>query len=280
MAMNIGARTPVTPPTEGQAPYLALSREGFVLRVVLARPKSRNSLSEGMMAALSQALADGATNASVRAIVIAAEGHVFSAGHDLKELTARRADADRGRAYFADIMGRCSALMQAIVNHPKPIIAEVGGIATAAGCQLVASCDLAIASIHAQFQTPGVHIGLFCSTPMVAVSRAIGRKHALEMLLTGDMIPAERAVEMGLVNRVVPAEELTGEAMALAARIASKSPLTLKIGKEAFQRQLDLPLTDAYRVAAEIMVENMLARDAEEGIGAFLGKREPRWEGR
>jgi enoyl-CoA hydratase/carnithine racemase len=248
--------------------------------VVLARPKSRNSLSEGMMAALSQALADGATNASVRAIVIAAEGHVFSAGHDLKELTARRADADRGRAYFADIMGRCSALMQAIVNHPKPIIAEVGGIATAAGCQLVASCDLAIASIHAQFQTPGVHIGLFCSTPMVAVSRAIGRKHALEMLLTGDMIPAERAVEMGLVNRVVPAEQLTGEAMALAARLASKSPLTLKIGKEAFQRQLDLPLTDAYRVAAEIMVENMLARDAEEGIGAFLGKREPRWEGR
>jgi len=252
---------------------------GNVLRLTLSRPERRNSLSEAMMAALGEALAAAAADRTVHVIVIAAEGNVFSAGHDLKELSAHRGDADRGRAYFAEIMGRCSRLMQAIVAHPKPVIAEVAGVATAAGCQLVASCDLAIAGEGARFQTPGVHIGLFCSTPMVALSRAVNRKHALEMLLTGDMVPAQRAAEIGLVNRVVPVSQLTAETTALAERIAAKSPATVKIGKELFQRQLDLRLADAYRLAGEAMVENMLYRDAEEGIGAFLDKREPNWQG-
>ena len=252
---------------------------GNVLRLTLSRPERRNSLSEAMLAALGEALAAAAADRTVHVIVIAAEGNVFSAGHDLKELSAHRGDADRGRAYFAEIMGRCSRLMQAIVAHPKPIIAEVAGVATAAGCQLVASCDLAIAGEGARFQTPGVHIGLFCSTPMVALSRAVNRKHALEMLLTGDMVPAQRAAEIGLVNRVVPVSQLTAETTVLAERIAAKSPATVKIGKELFQRQLDLRLADAYRLAGEAMVENMLYRDAEEGIGAFLDKREPNWQG-
>ena len=177
-------------------------------------------------------------------------------------------------------MEQCAGLMLAIVRHPKPVIAEVAGLATAAGCQLVASCDLAIASREARFQTPGVHIGLFCSTPMVALSRSVSRKHALEMLLTGYIVPADRAAEMGLINRVTKPDDLTSETMALAARIAEKSPSTLKIGKEAFQAQLDLPLASAYRYAAEVMVENMLTDTAAEGIEAFLGKREPNWRGR
>jgi enoyl-CoA hydratase/carnithine racemase len=258
---------------------VAETRSGNVLRLTLSRPDRRNSLSEAMMAALGDALAAASTDRAVHVIVIAAEGNVFSAGHDLKELSAHRSDPDRGRAYFAEIMGRCSELMQAIVAHPKPVIAEVAGIATAAGCQLVASCDLAIAGEGARFQTPGVHIGLFCSTPMVALSRAVSRKHALEMLLTGDMVPAKRAAEIGLVNKVVTSSALTAETMALADRVAAKSPVTLKVGKELFQRQVDLPLADAYRLASEAMVENMLYRDAEEGIGAFLDKREPHWQG-
>jgi enoyl-CoA hydratase/carnithine racemase len=231
------------------------------------------------MSALAETLAAAAADRAVRVVVIAAEGNVFSAGHDLKELSARRGDPDRGRTYFAEIMDRCSGLMQAIVAHPKPVIAEVAGVATAAGCQLVASCDLAVAGEGARFQTPGVHIGLFCSTPMVALSRAVSRKHALEMLLTGDMLPAKRAAEIGLVNKVVPAADLTAETMAIAEKIASKSAAVLKVGKELFQRQLDLPLAEAYRLASEAMVENMLYRDAEEGIAAFLEKREPDWQG-
>jgi enoyl-CoA hydratase/carnithine racemase len=256
------------------------SPRGGILRLVLSRPEKRNCLSEAMMAALQDALVDAAADPAARVVVIAAEGPVFSAGHDLKELTAHRADADGGRAFFAATMEQCSRLMLPIAEHPKPIIAEVRGLATAAGCQLVASCDLAIASRDARFQTPGVHIGLFCSRPMVALSRSVSRKHALEMLLTGDMVPADRAAEIGLVNRVVEPEELTLETMALAERIASKSPATLRIGKVAFQRQLDMPLAEAYRYAAEAMVENMLTADAEEGIGAFLGKRPARWTGR
>jgi enoyl-CoA hydratase/carnithine racemase len=266
-------------PTVAQT-YLTTEKVGSILRLTLARPASRNSLSEGMMGALEAALADAASDKSVHVIVLSAEGHVFSAGHDLKELTAHRSDPDRGRAFFKKIMDRCAALMQSIVNHPKPVIAEVAGVATAAGCQLVATCDLAVAADTARFQTPGVHIGLFCSTPMVALSRSVVRKHALEMLLTGDFIGAERAAQMGLVNKAVPATDLRAETMALAERIASKSPLVVKFGKETFQRQLDRPLDEAYRLAAEVMVENMLARDAEEGIGAFLQKREPKWEGR
>lgn len=270
------------------APELAVADErligqttqGHVSRVVLSRPEKRNSLSRSMMAALSEALSRAADDPAVRVVVIAADGPVFSAGHDLKELTAHRTDPDGGRGFFAATMEQCAELMQAIVRHPKPVVAEVAGLATAAGCQLVGSCDLAIASTDARFQTPGVHIGLFCSTPMVALSRSVSRKHALEMLLTGEMVPAGRAAEIGLINRVTTPETLTTETMAFAARIAEKSPLTLKIGKEAFQAQLDMPLADAYRHAAEVMVENMLTADAAEGIGAFLGKRAPNWTGR
>ena len=198
----------------------------------------------------------------------------------MKEMTARRSDPDRGRAYFKQLMDSCSAMMQTIVHLPKPVIAAVQGPASAAGCQLVASCDLAIASSAAKFATPGVNIGLFCSTPMVALSRNVSRKHAMEMLLTGDLISAEDAQRIGLVNRVVPPGAERDEALKLARQIASKSALTVKIGKESFYRQLEMSLADAYRYASDVMVENMLARDAEEGIGAFIDKRTPNWEDR
>ena len=259
---------------------VVVATEGRVRILTLADGARRNPLSEAMMAALSAALDAAAADRDVGAVVIAAEGPAFSAGHDLKELTARRGDPDRGRAYFAHVMRTCSALMTQIVRLPKPVICAVEGIATAAGCQLVASADLAIAGANARFATPGVAIGLFCSTPMVALSRAVARKHALEMLLTGDMVDAERAAEIALVNRVVPAGSALAEATAVAAAIAARSPLTLKIGKEAFTAQAELPLDEAYAHCVEVMVENMLARDAEEGIGAFLEKRHPHWEGR
>jgi enoyl-CoA hydratase/carnithine racemase len=247
-----------------------------VLRISLANPPA-NALSEALIAALSSALAGAAADRRVRVVILAAEGKVFSAGHDLKEMAAHRGDDDRGRAWFAHILSRCSELMLAIVRHPKPVIAEVAGLATAAGCQLVASCDLAVAGEAARFQTPGVNIGLFCSTPMVALSRNLHRKHAMEMLLTGEEIDAEAARRIGLVNRVVPAAELKDAALSLAQRIAAKPAATVKIGKEAFYAQAELPLGAAYDHAVRVMVENMLAGDAEEGIGAFLEKRRPRW---
>jgi len=264
------------------APSPALLREdaGDVAVLTLNRPQARNSLSEALIAALADALAAIGADRSVRAVVIGANGPAFCAGHDLKELTARRGDADRGREYFRHIMESCSAMMQAIVRLPKPVIAAVNGTATAAGCQLVASCDLAVASAAARFATPGVDIGLFCSTPMVALSRNVARKHAMEMLLTGDAVAAADALRLGLVNRVVPAGREREEAMALARKIASKSALTVKIGKEAFYRQLEMSLADAYAYASNTMVENMLARDAEEGIGAFIDKRQPKWQDR
>src|SRR5207237_876115 len=248
--------------------------------LTLNRPQSRNSLSEALLAALSASLADIAADARARVVVIAANGSAFSAGHDMKEMTARRSDADRGRAYFKELMDRCAAMMQAIVHLPKPVIACVQGPASAAGCQLVASCDLAVASGSATFATPGVNIGLFCSTPMVALSRNVSRKAAMEMLLTGDMVSAEEARRTGLVNRVVAAGTERDEALKLARQIASKSALTVKIGKQAFYRQLEMSLADAYRYTSEVMVENMLAGDAEEGIGAFIEKRAPSWEDR
>ncbi len=217
---------------------------------------------------------------SIRVVVLTANGPAFSAGHDLKELNARRSDGDRGRAYFKKIMDLCSAVMQQIVTLPQPVIAAVQATATAAGCQLVASCDLAVTSQTAKFATPGVNIGLFCSTPMVALSRNVTRKAAMEMLLTGEMISAEDAARIGLVNHVVSAGTEREEALKLAAKITAKSPLTVKIGKEAFYRQLEMPLAEAYRYTSEVMVENMLARDAEEGIAAFIEKRDPKWEGR
>ena len=218
-----------------------------------------------------------AQDRSIRAVILASTGPVFCAGHDLKEMSARRTDPDRGRAYFVDILGRCSAMMQKIVHLPQPVIAAVEGVATAAGCQLVASCDLAVAGESAEFCTPGVHIGLFCSTPMVALSRNLGRKHAMEMLLTGDRIKASEAARMGLVNRVVSKGSALTEAMNLANLIATKSPTTIAIGKRAFYEQAEMTLEDAYRYASNVMVENMLARDAEEGIGAFMEKRTPNW---
>ena len=248
-----------------------------ILRLTLNDPDRRNALSEEMLAALADSLDQAGDNPDVRVIILAAAGPVFCAGHDLKQMTAARQNADRGRAYFTKILTQCSYVMQKIVTCPKPVIAEVGGVATAAGCQLVASCDLAVASDAAQFCTPGVHIGLFCSTPMVALSRNLANKHAMEMLLTGDMIPALRAAEMGLVNHTVPAAELTDASMALAQKIAAKSSLTLATGKRAFYQQKEMDLADAYIYAAEVMVENMLARDAEEGIAAFIEKRPPDW---
>ena len=263
-----------TPPS----PILLRETLGSVAVLTLNRPAARNSLSEAMIAGLHAALNDIADDKNIRALVIAANGPAFSAGHDMKELTARRSDADRGRAYFAQVMNACSAMMQAIVHLPKPVVAAVQGIATAAGCQLVASCDLAVASEAANFATPGVDIGLFCSTPMVALSRNVPRKRAMEMLLTGEPIPAATARDIGLVNHVVPAGSERAAAIALAQKVALKSAYTVKLGKTAFYRQAEMSLADAYRYASEVMTENMLARDAEEGIGAFIEKREPKWQ--
>lgn len=253
--------------------------EHGVARLTLCNPTRRNALSEAMMGALQTALERIGADETVRVVVIAGEGPAFCAGHDLKEMTARRQDADKGRAYFAHMMELCSRLMMSIVRLPQPVIAEVARTATAAGCQLVASCDLAICSQDARFCTPGVSIGLFCSTPMVALSRNLSRKHAMEMLLTGDLIGAEEALRFGLVNRVVPLEELRTETDKLAASIAARSPLTLKIGKEAFYTQAEMALEEAYAYAARVMTDNMMARDAAEGIGAFLEKRLPHWHG-
>lgn len=259
-------------------PALLREDEDGIATLTLNRPQSRNPLSEAMLAALAESFTAIAADRSVRAVVLAAAGPVFSAGHDLKEMSARRADADRGRAYFTDILGRCSAVMQQITALPQPVIAAVEGTATAAGCQLVASCDLAVAGAGARFCTPGVHIGLFCSTPMVALSRNLSAKHALEMLLLGEMVPAEEAARMGLVNRVVPEGEALAKARELAAVIASKARATVRIGKRAFYEQREMGLKAAYDHASAVMVENMLARDAEEGIGAFVEKRAPVWD--
>ncbi len=266
----------------GQSTANILLREdqGAIALLTLNRPASRNSLSEDLIGALSAAFDAIAQDNNIRVVVIAANGPAFSAGHDLKELTARRCDADGGKAYFRHIMTSCSAMMQKIIALPQPVIAVVSGVATAAGCQLVATCDLAIASDNAKFATPGVDIGLFCSTPMVALSRNVPRKNAMHMLLTGEPITAEDAVRIGLINSVVPAGTERIEAFALAKTIAAKSKATVKSGKAAFYRQVELGLADAYAYAAEVMTENMMTHDANEGICAFIEKREPKWEDR
>jgi len=261
---------------------LILLREDIagVAVLTLNDPETRNSLSEAMLEALGDALTAIAHDKSVRAVVLAANGPAFSAGHNLKELSRRRSDEDGGRAYFKHMMTTCSIMMQQIVTLPQPVIAAVQATATAAGCQLVASCDLAVASRTAKFATPGVNIGLFCSTPMVALSRNVSRKHAMEMLLTGELIAAEHAARIGLINHVTEPGRERDEALKLAKTIAGKSALTVKLGKEAFYRQIEMPVHEAYNYTAEVMVENMLARDAEEGIGAFIDKRPPKWEDR
>lgn len=253
---------------------------GDIAVLILNRPRARNTLSEAMLQALRRALADIAEEKAVRAVVLAAKGSVFSAGHDLKELTAHRSEADGGRGYTQHIMQICSAMMLSILRLPQPVIAAVEGTATAAGCQLVATCDLAVTSSAAKFSTPGVHIGLFCSTPMVALSRNVGRKHAMEMLITGDTISADDAYRIGLVNRVVDPGMARQHALRLAQKISAKSPAVIKLGKEAFYRQLEMGIADAYAYAGEVMVQNMMARDAAEGISAFLEKRPPNWHNR
>ncbi|MEE9375719.1 MAG: enoyl-CoA hydratase [Rhizobiaceae bacterium] len=266
-----------TPENLGDDILVAQHLDGGVLRLVLNNPPA-NTLSEAMLEALQIALDKAAIDPTTRVIILAANGHLFCAGHDLKEMTKRRDDADKGRAYFKALMAQCAKVMQTMGNHPKPIIAEVNGLATAAGCQLVATCDLAIASEDATFCTPGVHIGLFCSTPMVALSRNVLRKHAMEMLLTGEAIDPSHAREIGLINRVVPVDYLQKITLQYARNIAKKSSHAIKLGKQAFYQQAEMPLAQAYAHTAAVMTENMMAQDAQEGIGAFLEDRPAEWQ--
>jgi enoyl-CoA hydratase/carnithine racemase len=276
--MKVQSSAPARSRAVTAGPILVRENIGNVAVLALNRPQTRNSLSEAMLAALARELTGIAGDRAVRVVVLTAKGPAFSGGHDLKELTARRSDPDHGRAYFRHIMLTCSAMMQQIVRLPQPVIAAVQGTATAAGCQLVASCDLAVASGEAKFGVSGINAGLFCSTPMAPLSRNVARKHAMELLLTGDLISAQDAFRIGLVNRVVPAGSEFDAALALARRIAGKSSHVVKIGKEAFYRQLEMGLDEAYRYTAEVMVENLMARDAQEGISAFVEKRPPKWQ--
>jgi enoyl-CoA hydratase/carnithine racemase len=262
--------------TKTDALLLSQQRDN-VLTLTLNRPDARNALSDAMIAAVQSALDKAAKDSQLRVIILAANGSAFCAGHDLKELTGHRKEYDKGAYRYRATFAECSTMMQTIVNHPIPVIAQVQGVATAAGCQLVASCDLAVASTEAKFATPGVNIGLFCSTPMVATTRNMARKHAMEMLLTGDFVDAKHAKEIGLVNRVVAPEKLEAETLALARHIASKPHVTVKTGKEAFYRQLEMKLADAYDYASEVMTRNMMHAEACEGIGAFIDKRDPKW---
>jgi enoyl-CoA hydratase/carnithine racemase len=270
---------PAAAPPRQAAPVEVTRPEPGVAVLTLNRPETRNSLSLSVLDALRAALGEVSIAAETRVVVLAAAGSQFCAGHDLKELTAHRGDSDGGRAFYDLTMRRCSEVMQAIVACPRPVIAAVDGVATAAGCQLVATCDLAVASETARFCTPGVDIGLFCSTPMVALSRNVPRKRAMEMLLLGDMVSAADAERYGLVNRVVPEGEAVSAALELALEIAGKSPAAVAYGKAAFYRQIEAPLADAYRQACEVMVANMLDPDATEGIAAFLEKRSANWDG-
>ena len=252
--------------------------EKGVLRLTMNNSDQKNPLSENMMSMLMDEIKAASSDQSIRVIVLAANGNVFSSGHDLKEITAARESEDKGKVYFANLFDYCSSLMQLIVNTSQPVIAEVDGVATAAGCQLVASCDLALASHESRFATPGVNLGLFCSTPMVALSRNVNKKNAMEMLLTGDFISAEKAKEIGLINNAVPKEDLTSEVDRLAEKIASKSTMTVATGKRAFYAQAEMDLSDAYEYTSKTMTDNLLKNDAKEGIDAFLEKRSPDWK--
>ncbi len=251
--------------------------EDGVFYLTLDNETRRNALSIEMLEAVSGALDEADQNKDARVIVINANGPAFSSGHDLKELTAARNSEDRGQAFFKKTMLLCSSVMQKVVNHRLPVIASIQGVASAAGCQLVASCDLAVASLESKFITPGVNIGLFCSTPMVALSRNVSNKHALEMLLTGEGASATKAAEIGLINRAVPLDEVDATVKWFTDRITAKSAMTIKTGKQAYYKQSQMPLNEAYDYCTNVMVENMLKHDAEEGIGAFLEKREAEW---
>lgn len=279
-ALRADQSVPIPPDNDAQfgGDLVLLTRpEPGIALLTLNRQKARNALSRAMLAALTDAIGAMMVDTAARVIVLRAEGPVFSAGHDLKELTAHRDDDDGGRGFFAETMRACSDMMQSIMACPKPVIAAVQGTATAAGCQLVATCDLAVAAEGAEFCTPGVNIGLFCSTPMVALSRNVSRKRAMEMLLVGDMLSAKDAADYGLVNRVVAADAVMDTALDMARKIASKSSVTVAYGKQAFYAQAEMPVSEAYALASDVMVRNMMAGDAQEGIGAFLEKRQPNW---
>jgi len=261
---------------EEQAGLVRIERAEPILRITLNNPPA-NALSVAVLEALGAALDAAAADEAIRIVVIASTGNVFSAGHDLKELTAHRADVDGGRAFFEKTVRMAADIMLKIAALPQPVVAEIDGLATAAGCQLVASCDLAICTDTSTFCTPGVNIGLFCSTPMVAVTRAAHPKQAMEMLLTGETIDASTAKDFGLVNRIVPQQYLRQVVDKYAAVIAAKSPQALRIGKAAFRVQAGLPVAQAYDLAVATMVDNLFADDAKEGIGAFLDKRMPEW---
>jgi enoyl-CoA hydratase/carnithine racemase len=251
---------------------------GAVAQLIMNAPERLNALSDEMLATLHSAFDEIAEDRTIRAVVLSGTGKVFCAGHDLKQMTAGRAAADGGKAYFKDLFDRCAAMMARVQSLPQPVIAQVHGIATAAGCQLVATCDMAVAAQGTKFGVNGVNIGLFCSTPMVALSRNIARKQAFEMLTTGSFIDAERAETLGLVNRVVAPDALETEAMMLAQTVADNLGVAVKIGKEAYYNQIQMNVADAYAYTGDVMVENILHRDTAEGIAAFLDKRDPTWE--
>ncbi len=258
-----------------EEPFVLTETAHGVATLTMNRPQSRNSLSLPMLKALMAALSRVADDADARVVVVAGAGPAFCAGHDLREMREKGFD----RAYAVELFGLCGDVMQAIVRMQKPVVARVHGIATAAGCQLAASCDLAVAAEGSRFATPGVNIGLFCSTPMVALTRAVAPKHALQLLLTGEMIDADAAFRIGLINEIVPADKLTERVDALARGLAAKSPKTLAIGKAAFQSQAEMTLADAYAFTREVMADNLQTADAKEGIAAFLEKRQPTWTG-
>jgi len=256
---------------------LERSDTGAIAHLTLNAPERLNALSDEMLAALQAELDALRDDRSIRAVILSGAGKAFCAGHDLKQMTAGRQAEDGGKAYFTDLFNRCARMMMSIQSLPQPVIAQVHGIATAAGCQLVATCDLAIAADSTRFGVNGVNIGLFCSTPMVALSRNIPRKQAFEMLTTGDFIPAHRAAELGLINRAVPETDLRQETWALAEKLTSKLGAAVKIGKQAFYEQIQMPLEQAYAYTGEVMAQNMMHRDTEEGISAFIEKRPPNW---
>ena len=248
-----------------------------ILKITLNNPTQQNTLSLQFIDDLKKIFENADSNDEIKVIILSSSGKVFSAGHNLKEIKSHRQDKDQGLQFFKDLINSCSDLMLKITNNSKPVIAEVNGIATAAGCQLVASCDLAYASQVSKFATPGVNIGLFCSTPMVALSRVVKNKHSMEMLLTGDFIDAEKAKSIGLINNYFSEDELVNKTREMAVKIANKSSQTVKIGKKAFYNQTEMTISDAYKYASEIMIENMMSQDSEEGIAAFLEKRTPNW---
>ena len=249
-----------------------------ILRVTLNNPSAQNTLSLDMIRRLQTVFENADKNHDIKVIILASLGKIFCAGHNLKEINNHRSDPDKGLGFFTILINSCSELMLTILHNSKPVIAEVNGVATAAGCQLVASCDLAYASTNAKFATPGVNIGLFCSTPMVALSRAVKNKHSMEMLLTGDLIKAEKAIQIGLINNIFINKDLTKEVNLIAELISKKSSLTLKVGKKAFYEQSGMKIVEAYKYASEVMIKNMMEAESEEGILAFIEKRKPNWD--